>query len=62
MVAGREGRKEGSLCLGDGKGAGDGRREGSHGRGFVGWLLNVPATCFYISGRGLLSQVYVLPH
>ena len=29
---------------------------------FVGWLLNVPATCYYISGTHLLRQVYVLPH
>ena len=29
---------------------------------FVGWLLNVPATCECISGTGLLSQLYVLPH
>ena len=29
---------------------------------FVGWLLNVPATCQCISGTDLLRQVYVLPH
>ena len=29
---------------------------------FVGWLLNVPATCECISGTDLLRQVYVLPH
>ena len=26
------------------------------------WLLNVPATCKYISGMDLLRQFYVLPH
>ena len=29
---------------------------------FVGWLLNVPATCECISGTGLLRPLYVLPH
>ena len=29
---------------------------------FVGWLLNVPATCECISGTDLHRQVYVLPH
>ena len=29
---------------------------------FVGWLLNVPATCECISGMDLLRQFYVLPH
>ena len=29
---------------------------------FVGWLLNVPATCKCISGTDLLRQLYVLPH
>ena len=29
---------------------------------FVGWLLNVPATCECISGTDLLRQFYVLPH
>ena len=29
---------------------------------FVGWLLNVPATCECISGTYLLRQFYVLPH
>ena len=29
---------------------------------FVGWLLNVPATCQCISGTDLLSQFDVLPH
>ena len=29
---------------------------------FVGWLLNVPATCECISGTDLLRQIYVLPH
>ena len=29
---------------------------------YVGWLLNVPATCKCISGTDLLRQVYVLPH
>ena len=29
---------------------------------FVGWLLNVPATCEFISGMDLLRQFYVLPH
>ena len=29
---------------------------------FVGWLLNVPATCQCISGTDLLRQFYVLPH
>ena len=29
---------------------------------FVGWLLNVPATCQCISGTDLLRQSYVLPH
>ena len=28
---------------------------------FVGWLLNVQATCQCISGTGLLRQFYVLP-
>ena len=29
---------------------------------FVGWLLNVLATCECISGTDLLRQFYVLPH
>ena len=29
---------------------------------FVGWLLNVPATCWCISRMNLLTQLYVLPH
>ena len=29
---------------------------------FVGWLLNVPATCECISGTDLRRQFYVLPH
>ena len=29
---------------------------------FVGWLLNVPATCECISGTDLLRQLYMLPH
>ena len=29
---------------------------------FVGWFLNVPATCQCISGTDLLRQVNVLPH
>ena len=29
---------------------------------FVGWLLNVPATCKCISGTDLLGQFYVLSH
>ena len=29
---------------------------------FVGWWLNVPATCECISGTDLLRQFYVLPH
>ena len=29
---------------------------------FVGWLLNVPATCLCISGTDLHRQFYVLPH
>ena len=29
---------------------------------FVGWLLNVPATCECISGTDLLRQFYVLPY
>ena len=29
---------------------------------FVGWLLNVPATCECISGTDLHRQYYVLPH
>ena len=28
----------------------------------VCWLLNVPATCEWISGTDLLGQLYVLPH
>ena len=28
---------------------------------FVGWLLNIPATCQCISGTELLRQFYVLP-
>ena len=28
----------------------------------VGWLLNVPATCWCISGTDLPRQFYVLPH
>ena len=28
----------------------------------VGCLLSVPATWWYISGAGLLRQLYVLPH
>ena len=28
----------------------------------VCWLLNVPATCYRISGTDPLGQVYVLPH
>ena len=30
--------------------------------GFVGWLLNVPATYSCILGADLQRQVYVLPH
>ena len=38
-------------------------REGAGRRGlFVGWLLNVPATCECISGTDLHRQFYVLPH
>ena len=29
---------------------------------FIGWLLNVPATCECISGTDLHRQFYVLPH
>ena len=29
---------------------------------FVGWLLNIPATCECISGTDLHRQFYVLPH
>ena len=29
---------------------------------FVGCLLNVLATCWWISGTDLLRHVYVLPH
>ena len=29
---------------------------------FVGWLVNVPATCECTSGTDLLRQFYVLPH
>ena len=29
---------------------------------FVGWLLNVSATCQCISGTDLLWQIYALPH
>ena len=29
---------------------------------FVGWLLNVPATCECISGTDLHRQFFVLPH
>ena len=29
---------------------------------FVCWLLNVPATCYCISGTYLFRQFYVLPH
>ena len=29
---------------------------------FVGWLLNIPATCERISGTDLHRQLYVLPH
>ena len=29
---------------------------------FVGWFLNVPATCECISGTDLHRQFYVLPH
>ena len=29
---------------------------------FVGWLLNVPAAVWCISGTDLLRQFYVLPH
>ena len=41
--------------------------EGGGGGGllFVGWLLNVQATCLCslcISGTDLLRQFYVLPH
>ena len=44
-------------------GAGGGRRKGElWGWLFVGWLLNVPATCECISGTDLLRQFYVLPH
>ena len=28
----------------------------------IGWLLNVPSTCWCISGTDLLRQFYVLPH
>ena len=39
------------------------REKGGGGGGlFVGWLLNVPATCECISGVDLLRQFYVLPH
>ena len=37
------------------------RRRGGVGVG-VCWLLNVPATCWCISGTDLLRQVYILPH
>ena len=40
-----------------------GERQGLSPRDlFVGWLLNVPATCECISGTDLLRQFYVLPH
>ena len=42
------------------RGEGDGKRE--RVCLFVGWLLNVPATCECISGTDLLRQFYVLPH
>ena len=29
---------------------------------FVGWLINVPATCECISGTDLLRRFYVMPH
>ena len=29
---------------------------------FVGWLLNVPATCECVSRTDLLRQFYALPH
>ena len=29
---------------------------------FLACLLNVPATCYCISGTDLVRQVYVLPH
>ena len=29
---------------------------------FVGWFLDVPATCKCISGTDMLRQFYVLPH
>ena len=37
-------------------------RKNPYWRGFVCWLLNVPATCECISGTDLLRQLYVLPH
>ena len=37
-------------------------KSSSHDCLFVGWLLNVPATCECISGTDLLRQFYVLPH
>ena len=37
-------------------------KESSAKRDFVGWLLNVPATCECISGTDLHRQFYVLPH
>ena len=38
------------------------RQKTSNGSLFVGWLLNIPATCECISGTDLLTQFYVLPH
>ena len=42
------------------------RRVERHGEGggvlFVCWLLNIPATCWYISGMDLHRQFYMLPH
>ena len=38
------------------------QKEGGRDCLFVGWLLNIPATCECISGTDLLRQFYVLPH
>ena len=46
----------------DGGGERDVRRQKAEQGLFVGWLLNVPATCECISGTDLLRQFYVLPH
>ena len=53
------------MLWGVGIGGGGGERGGAlllfKGE-FVGWLLNVPATCECISGTDLLRQFDVLPH